>query len=144
MTPDTLIQTMSDSMPRDTFERILRNQNLYENEQLDKENKFLNLRLVINGLNKRFLNFSFNGENKTTDESTISYYKTHSDRQRINNKPIRVGYNIWVLAETYGYVVQFGPNQGVKKEKQVASSFKWKKIIKTKFTFLEILMSISY
>ena len=35
----------------------------------------------------------------------------------INNKPIRVGYNIWVLAETYGYVVWFEPYQGIKKGK---------------------------
>ena len=43
----------------------------------------------------------------------------------INNKPIQEEYKIWVLvAETYGYVVQFRPYQGAKKGKQVASSTK--------------------
>ena len=43
----------------------------------------------------------------------------------INKQQARVGYNIWVLAEAYDYVVQFVPYQGVKKGKQVASSTKW-------------------
>ena len=73
----------------------------------------------------RDLKFSFNEENKSIDKSMIPYYGTHSGRQRIKKKPIRVGYSIWVLAEAYGYVVQFKPYQGVKKGKQVASSFKW-------------------
>ena len=47
-------------------------------------------------------------------------------RQRINNKSIQDEYKIWVLiAEAYGYVVQFKPYQGAKKEKQFASSAKW-------------------
>ena len=46
-----------------------------------------------------------------------------------NNKQqahlMRVGYNIWVLAEAYGFLVKFEPYQGVQKGKQVASSTKW-------------------
>ena len=34
--------------------------------------------------------------------------------QQINKKPIWVGYNIWFLAEAYGYAVQFKPYQGLK------------------------------
>ena len=43
----------------------------------------------------------------------------------MHNKLNRVGCKIWVLAEAYGYVVQFEPYQSVKKGKQVASSTKW-------------------
>ena len=47
-------------------------------------------------------------------------------RQQINNKSIQEEYKIWVLiAEAYGYVVQFKPYQGAKKGKQFASSAKW-------------------
>ena len=49
---------------------------------------------MINELNKKILKFSFNGENKSIDESMIPYYGTHGSRQQINNKPIQVGYNI--------------------------------------------------
>ena len=55
----------------------------------------------------------------------ISYYATHGSRLRINNKPVQVGCNIWVLSEAYGYVIQFEPYQGAKKGKHVASSTKW-------------------
>ena len=48
-----------------------------------------------------------------------------SSRQRIHNKLIRVGYKTMVFADTYGYVSQFKPNQGVKKGRQVASSTKY-------------------
>ena len=55
----------------------------------------------------------------------IYSFPNHGTRQRINNKPIRVGHSIWILAEAYGYLVQFETYQGVKKEKQVAFSTKW-------------------
>ena len=45
-------------------------------------------------------------------------------KQPKNNKSIQEECKIWVLiAEAYGYVVQFKPYQGAKKGKQVA---KWK------------------
>ena len=69
---------------------------------------------MINELNKRFLKFSFNWENKSIDEG----WGTHGSRQQINNKLIQVGYKIFVL-EAYGRVVQFKPYQGVTKGKRV-------------------------
>ena len=35
-TPNTFVQAKSDSMPRNTFDLILRNLHLCDNEQLDK------------------------------------------------------------------------------------------------------------
>ena len=56
----------------------------------------------------------------------IPYYGTHDSRKRINIKSIQEEYKIWVLvAEAYGYVVQFKSYQSAKKQKQVASSTKW-------------------
>ena len=72
----------------------------------------------------RFLKFTFNRENKSINQSMISYYVNHDRLQRINNKPVGMSYNIGVFGKAYGYVVQFEPYQGVKKEKQVASSSK--------------------
>ena len=54
----------------------------------------------------------------------IPYYGTHGSKQRKNNKAIRVGYYIRILAEVYDYAVQFEPYQGVKKGKQFTSSTK--------------------
>ena len=56
----------------------------------------------------------------------IPCYRTHGSRQQVNNKKIQEEYKICVLAaEAYSYVFQFGPYQGAKKGKQVASSTKW-------------------
>ena len=119
-TPNNFVQTMSDSMPRDKFECILQNLNPCDNELLDKQDKFSKLFSVILVLNKRLLKFSFNGENKSIGTSVIPYYVTHGSRQWLNNKPIRVGYNIFVLAAGYDYVVQFESYQGVQKGNQAA------------------------
>ena len=51
----------------------------------------------------------------------ISYYVTHVIRRQIDNKPIGVGYNIWLFLEGYGCVVQFEPCQGVRNENQAPS-----------------------
>ena len=71
--------------------------NLCDNEKFDKKDPS---RAVVNVLNKRFSNFSFNGESKSINKSMIPFYGTYGSKQRINNKPIRVGYIIWILAET--------------------------------------------
>ena len=84
--PRYFVQTMSDSMPLDSFERILRNLNHCDNKQLGKQEKFWKLLLVINEVNKRLLKLFFNEENKTIDESMIPYYGTHSSWQQINKK----------------------------------------------------------
>ena len=48
---------------------------------------------------------------------------SHASTQQINNKSIQKEYEIWVLvAEAYGYLVQFRPYQGAKRRKQAASS----------------------
>ena len=72
---------------------------------------------MINELNKRCLNFTFNEEKKSIDQSMSTYFANHSSGQRLNNKPNRLGCKISVLAEAYGYTVQFEPYQGVKKGK---------------------------
>ena len=63
------------------------------------------------------LKFTFNEEKKSIDQSMIIYFANYSSRQQMNNKPSRVGCKIWVLAEAYGYVVQFERYQSVNKGK---------------------------
>ena len=109
---------MSDSMPRfKVFFEVHQCLHHCGNEQVHKEIQISNLRSVINELNKRFLKFTFHGKNKFIDQSMISYFANHGSWQRINNKPIGGGHNIWLLSEAYGYVAQFQPCQGVKKGK---------------------------
>ena len=91
-TPDAVVQTVSDSMSRNEFERILRNLHLCDKTKLDNTDKFCKLRPVIKDLNNKILKHSLNSQNKSIDESMIPYFGTHGSRQRINIKPIRTGY----------------------------------------------------
>ena len=52
--PNTYVQARSDSMPRNTFERIIQNLRLCDNEQLDKYNKFSKPLAEFNKSNRRF------------------------------------------------------------------------------------------
>ena len=58
-TQGVLILNTSDSMPRNTFEHILRNLHLRDNKQLDKYDIFSKVVPLINKSNRRFSKFSF-------------------------------------------------------------------------------------
>ena len=66
-----------------------------------------------------------NAQKKSIERIYHSLLANSWQQQVMNNKPIWVGYNIWVLAEAYVYVVQFEPYQSVQKGKQVASTSNW-------------------
>ena len=69
----------------------------------------------------------------------ILYYGIHGSRQQIKNKSIQEGYKTWVLADPYGYVVQFERYEGAKKGKKVVSSNIWEL---GKNTFLRLIECI--
>ena len=52
----------------------------------------------------------------------VPYYGRNSSKQRIQNKPVRVGYKMWVMAEAFGYVLDFDVYQGAKGGKTSKSS----------------------
>ena len=57
---------------------------------------------VFTELNKRFLKFSLNEEEKYIERMYSSLLPNSRQCQIIKNNPIRVGHNIWVLAKAYG------------------------------------------
>ena len=74
---------------------------------------------------KPFLNIHLMVKQRLIDKSMVPYFGTHGSRQRINNKPIHVGYKVWLLAEAYGYAIQVQPYQGAKNCKRIATSTSW-------------------
>ena len=68
----------------------------------------------LNLIDKRCLDNRSNLTNLSVDKAMLPYFGWNSSKQRIQNKPIRVGYKVWVLAEKSGYVIQFDPYQGGK------------------------------
>lgn len=84
------------------------------------------IRPLYDQLNIRCRQFAPNKDNKSIDESMIPYYGRNSSKQRMQNKPVRVGYKMWVLAESSGYVLQFDPYAGAKSgRKQHSSTNSW-------------------
>jgi len=73
-------------------------------------------------VNEKCLEYFLNDEHLSIDESMLPYYGRHSSKQRIVGKPIRMGYKMWVLASSDGYIVQFEPYQGAKKSGATRSS----------------------
>ena len=60
------------------------------------------------------MKYRVNEEDYSFDEAMLPYFGRNNSKQRIQNKPVRVGYKMWVLSESSGYVAQFHPYQGAK------------------------------
>ena len=90
---------------------------------------FGKLRSMIKDLNNKILKHSFKGENKSINESMIPYFGTNGSRQRINNKPTRVGYKFRVLADAYAKV-----------GKQIVSQTRWELGEKFELDLMECLL----
>ena len=57
----------------------------------------------------------------------VPYVGTYGSRQRIYNKPICVGYKVWVLVtEAYQCAIKVQPYQGAKNCKRIATSTSWR------------------
>ena len=111
---DVKNDSMSRAMSRNRFEEILSVLHCCDNNNLNPEDKMTKVRPLYNLINERCLKYSSNLSSICVDESMLPYYGRHSSKQRIVGKPVRMGYKMWVLAESSGYVVRFEPYQGAK------------------------------
>ena len=109
---DVKNDSMSRAMSRNRFEEILSVLHCCDNNNLNPEDKMTKVRPLYNLINERCLKYLSNLSSICVDESMLPYYGRHSSKQRIVGKPVRMGYKMWVLAESSGYVVQFEPYQG--------------------------------
>ena len=119
---DVFNKAMADAMPRNRFEEILSVLHLADNQCLDGSDTMSKVRPFLSLINEKCLQYFLNEEHLSIDESMLPYYGRHSSKQRILGKPIRMGYKMWVLATSEGYVVQFEPYQGAKKSDSIRSS----------------------
>ena len=119
---DVFKRTMSEAMSRNRFEEILSVFHLADNHHLEPSDVFSKVRPFYAAINEKCLEYFLNDECLSVDESMLPYYGRHSSKQRIVGKPIRMGYKVWVLASSDGYVIQFEPYQGAKKSGGTRSS----------------------
>ena len=107
-------ESVSNAMSRNRFEEIISMLHCCDNEQLDPDDKMSKVRPLYNVINQSCLRFYSDLSFVCVDESMIPYYGRHSSKQQIVGKPVRMGYKMWVLAQSNGYVLQFDPYQGAK------------------------------
>jgi len=119
---DVFNKVMSDAMSRNRFEDILSVLHLCDNQNLDSRDPMAKMRPLFAQVNQKCLQYFLNEEHLSIDESMLPYYGRHGSKQRIVGKPIRMGYKMWVLATSEGYVVQFDPYTGAKKSGGTRSS----------------------
>ena len=88
---DTYNKIVATTMSRNRFEEIMRFFHGANNANLLIEDKFAEVRLFLNILNKSFLasGDAFGSTDVSIDESTIPYYGRHPTKQFIHGKTIR-------------------------------------------------------
>ncbi|XP_053390583.1 piggyBac transposable element-derived protein 3-like [Mercenaria mercenaria] len=97
------------AMTRDSFDTLIQYIHLFDNANLDQDDKFSKVRPLLSLLNERFLLYFPKQQNLSIDESMIPYYgrKRHGAKQFIRGKQIRFGYKMWALTTPLGYLLQF-------------------------------------
>ena len=100
------------TMRRNKFEDIMSNLHINSNDNLDENDKYWKLRLLIKRLQKKFMNNFIPTKNISHDESMILYFGKHGCKQTIRNKPIHFGYKVWSQCTKGGYLIAFDLYQG--------------------------------
>ena len=93
---------MSDAMSRNCFEELLSVLHLSDNMKLNTSDKLAKVRSFDNLIVCHFTEFQSNSENLSVDESMLPYYSRNNNKQQIQNKPVRLGFKMWVLAAPIG------------------------------------------
>ena len=133
-------EAVANAMSRNRFKELMSCFHLCDNMSLNNSDKMTKVRPFFNMMNERCLKFRANLPNLSVDEAMLPYFGRNSSKQRIQNKPVRLGYKMWVLAEDSGYIVQFSPYQGAKSDgPQRSSPTSWGLGEKTVLELLECM-----
>lgn len=76
---------------------------------LDKQDKNTNIRSFYDMIANRCLENQPKSPDLSADESILPYYGWNNSKQQMQNKPVRSGYKMWILAASPEYVVNFDP-----------------------------------
>ena len=99
-------------MPRNRFEQIKPYLHVCDNDSLDLTDKWAKLRPLIELINRKLKFFGIFRSHLSIDEQIIPYYGHHSCKMYHREKPIRFGFQFWVLAGDDGCPFDFEPYQG--------------------------------
>lgn len=75
-----------------------------DNAALDNSSKFAKLRLMIDVLNDKFIDFANVEEFHSIDEYMVPCFGRHGSKQFIRGTPIRWGYKLWTATTRLEYI----------------------------------------
>ena len=110
------------AMARNRFDLLMQYLHFSSPSDKNDDDKMWKIRSFYKLINERCLHYAMYASDLSIDESMIPYFGRHNSKQRIANKPIRVGFKMWVLAESTGYVINFDPYEGAKGKAPTRSS----------------------
>ena len=110
---------MADAIPRNRFDTLMKYLHLCDNEKPVSGDKMWKICPFYDMINKKCAKYAPFAFALSVDESLLPHYGRNSSKQHIANKPVQVGYKMWVLAESLGYVIAFDPFVGLNDNKPV-------------------------
>ncbi|XP_068240225.1 piggyBac transposable element-derived protein 3-like [Palaemon carinicauda] len=109
-TPDVFNDFVSESIRRDTFDKILRSLHFADNMKMI-DDRFYKVRPFSQHHNN-VSNLQFQQEFHSIDEIMIPYCGKHGVKQFIRGKPVRFGFKVWVACTSDGSLLYFEPYCG--------------------------------
>lgn len=103
---------VADNMSYARFCAIRRYLHFVDNDKNDSTDKLQKLRPVLDHLKQVFRNAIDPNEHLSIDEMIIPFKGKSAVKQYIRGKPHPWGYKVWVLATSFGYVLDFEVYQG--------------------------------
>ena len=93
-------------------------QNLYlaDNSNLDKEDKFAQVRPLIDKLNEQCLANYLPEQSVSVDDFMVPYFGLYGCKQNMRNKPLKFDHKFWVAATPFDYAIQVYPYAGKDKK----------------------------
>ena len=92
---------------RKRFLNVSQYLHLADNNNLNPSDKFSKVNPLVRMMNESCLENFIPEKNIRIDESMVPYYGRHGCKQYIQNKPVKLGYKLWVSATPLGYSIQF-------------------------------------
>ena len=109
---DIKCDIISQLMSRAEFEAVCRYIHVCDNSKIDVKDRWSKIRPLINAINCKLKSFGIYKQYLSIDESIIPYFGKHPTKMYHREKPIRFGYQHWVLAGDDGTPFHLEPYQG--------------------------------
>ena len=105
MSSDSRNTIVASLFTRNRFLDVLQYLHLADNNNLNPSDKFSKVNPLFKMINESCLQNFIPEKDVSIDESMVPYYGRHGCKQYIQNKPVKFGYKLWVVATPLGYAI---------------------------------------